>query len=64
MAVFAPHYSWGQPGHYVFRLASLDTRKLRDNVYRLVVTAADVRGNRTVESQVFSVHNDPGWVGV
>ena len=64
MAVFAPHYSWAQPGSYVFRLATLDTRRLSDNVYRLVVTAADVRGNHTSASLVFTVHNDAGWVGV
>jgi Peptidase family M23 len=64
MAVFAPHYSWGQPGCYVFRLATLDTRRLRDDVYRLVVTAADVRGNSSSATQVFSVHNHAGWVGV
>jgi len=64
MAVFAPHYSWGQPGCYVFRLATLDTRRLHDDVYRLVVTAADVQGNRSSSSLVFTVHNDAGWVGV
>jgi hypothetical protein len=64
MSVFAPHYSWGQPGCFVFRLGTLDTRRLRDNVYRLVVTAADVRGNRSSSSIRFSVHNHPGWVGV
>lgn len=64
MAVFTPHYSWGQPGSYLFRLATLDTRRLPDNVYRLVVTASDIRGNHSSSAVRFSVHNDPGWVGV
>jgi murein DD-endopeptidase MepM/ murein hydrolase activator NlpD len=64
MSVFAPHYSWGQPGCFLFRLGTLDTRRLPDNVYRLVVTAADVRGNRSSSSIRFSVHNKPGWLGV
>jgi hypothetical protein len=64
MSVFTPHYSWGQPGCFVFRLGTLDTRRLTDNVYRLVVTAADVRGNRSSSSIRFSVHNRSGWVGV
>jgi hypothetical protein len=64
MAVFAPHFSWGQPGSYLFRLATLDTRRLTDNVYRLVVTASDIRGNHATSAVRFSVHNDPGWVGV
>ena len=64
MSVFAPHYSWGQPGCFLFHLGTLDTRRLPDNVYRLVVTAADVRGNRSSSSIRFSVHNEPGWLGV
>ncbi len=64
MAVFSPHYSWAQPGSYVFRLTSLDTRRLHDGVYRLVVTAADERGNHSSSSVVFCIHNRPGWAGV
>jgi Peptidase family M23 len=64
MAVFGEHYSWGQPGCFLFRLGTLDTRRLHDNVYRLVVTATDIRGNRSSSSIRFSVHNKPGWVGV
>ena len=64
MAVFTPHYSWAQPGEYVFRLGRLDTSRLHDGVYRLVVAAADVRGNRSTASIVFTVHNRAGWVGV
>ncbi|HST17512.1 MAG TPA: M23 family metallopeptidase [Gaiellaceae bacterium] len=64
MSVFGQHYSWGQPGCFRFRLGTLNTLKLADNVYRLVVTAADVRGNRSSSSIRFSVHNHAGWVGV
>ena len=64
MSVFGGHYSWGQPGCFVFRLGTLESRKLADSVYRLVVTATDVRGNHSSSSIRFSVHNKPGWVGV
>jgi Peptidase family M23 len=64
-SVFGPHYSYLQPGHYVFNLAGgrFDTRALRDGVYDLVVTAEDVAGHRDVESLRFTVHNAPGWAG-
>jgi murein DD-endopeptidase MepM/ murein hydrolase activator NlpD len=64
MSVFGPHYSWGQPGCFRFQLGTLNTLRLPDSVYRLVVTAADVRGNRSSSSLRFSVHNHSGWVGV
>ena len=64
MAVFAPHFSWAQPGMYLFRLTTLDTHRLPDNVYRLVVTAWDIRGNHSSVAERFTVHNDPGWRGV
>src|SRR5438093_697537 len=48
MSVFGRHYSFMQPGVYLFRLApgGFDTRRLPDCVYDLVVTATDIRGNR------------------
>jgi hypothetical protein len=64
MSVFGSHYSWGQPGCFVFRLGTLDTHSLPDNVYRLVVTASDVRGNESSASIRFSIHNKTGWAGV
>jgi len=64
MSVFYPHYSWGQPGCFVFRLGKLDTHRVPDNVYRLVVTVADVRGNHSTSFIRFSAHNETGWVGV
>ena len=63
MAVFGPHYSYLQPGDYVFKLATLDTRSLRDGVYDVIVTAGDMRGNHTTASQRFTVHNRSGWIG-
>jgi murein DD-endopeptidase MepM/ murein hydrolase activator NlpD len=65
MCVFGKHYSYMQPGAYLFRLTptGLDTRLLRDEVYELVVTAFDIRGNHTSLAVRFSVHNRPGVVG-
>jgi murein DD-endopeptidase MepM/ murein hydrolase activator NlpD len=59
MAVFGKHYSWAQRGSYVFKLTGrpFDTRKLKDNVYDLVVTAVDIRGNRDSLAQRFTVEN-------
>ena len=59
------HYSYLQPGHYVFNLTGgrFDTRKLRDGVYDVVVTAQDIAGHSDVESLRFTVHNAPGWAG-
>jgi hypothetical protein len=65
MSVFGKHYSYMQPGVYLFRLApgGFDTRTLPDSVYDLVVTATDIRGNTSTEIQRFSIHNKPGVVG-
>jgi len=65
MSVFGKHYSYMQPGVYLFRLApgGFDTRSLKDGVYELVVTAVDIRGNRSSYTQRFSVHNRAGVVG-
>jgi len=65
MSVFGRHYSFLQPGVYLFRLTpgGLDTRTLPDSVYEVVVTATDIRGNHSSASQRFSVHNKPGVVG-
>jgi hypothetical protein len=66
MSVFGKHFSWGQPGRYVFRLAPqpLDTRQLKDGLYQLVVTATDTGSNHSSLSQRFAVHNAAGEVGV
>lgn len=63
--VFGPHYSWGQPGRFLFKLTTkpFDTKTIPDGVYDLVVTATDIRGNQGSRSRRFTVHNRPGWVG-
>jgi murein DD-endopeptidase MepM/ murein hydrolase activator NlpD len=65
MCVFGPHYSWGQPGCYLFRLTPtpFDTKTIPDGVYDLVVTATDIAGNQGSRSLRLTVHNRPGWVG-
>jgi murein DD-endopeptidase MepM/ murein hydrolase activator NlpD len=65
MAVFGRHYSYLEPGCFVFRLtqAFFDTAQLRDGVYDLVVTATDIRGNSSSRFERFTVHNRPGWIG-
>jgi murein DD-endopeptidase MepM/ murein hydrolase activator NlpD len=59
MATFGTQRAWRTPGTYLFRLAQQpwDTRTLRNGVYRLVVTATDIRGNTGELSQVFIVRN-------
>jgi len=65
MAVFGRHFSWLQRGTYLFKLTprTLDTRRVKDGVYDVVVTATDVRGNSSSLRQRFLVHNRPGWIG-
>ena len=65
MSVFGKHYSYMQPGRYLYRLSRspLDTRTLNDGVYDLVVTVTDIRGNSTHDSLRFTVHNRFGWIG-
>jgi hypothetical protein len=65
MSVFGKHYSYMQPGVYLYRLCpgGFDTGRLPDSVYELVVTATDIRGNHSSYTQRFSVHNRPGVVG-
>lgn len=64
MANFAGHKLWRQPGHYLFRLtASFDTHRLKDDIYALVATASDTRGNSGSGRFVFTIHNRPGFFG-
>ena len=65
MAVFSPHYNWGQPGCFLFKLTrtAFDTRSIKDGVYDLVVTATDIRGNHSSKSLRLTIHNRSGWVG-
>jgi Peptidase family M23 len=65
MSVFGNHYSWLQPGCFLFRLTpqGFDTRTLRDGVYVVVVTATDIAGNTDSRALRFTVHNRPGFTG-
>lgn len=65
MCVFGAHYSFRQPGCFLFKLTRkpFDTNTIPDGVYDLVVTATDIRGNTGSHSRRFTVHNRPGWVG-
>ena len=61
-ANFAGHKMWRQPGVYLFRLAgSFDTKRLADDIYVLVATATDTRGNTGTGRFVFTIHNKPGF---
>jgi Peptidase family M23 len=63
-ANFAGHKMWRQPGVYLFRLtASFDSKQLPDDIYALVVTATDTRGNSGTGRFVFTIHNKPGFFG-
>jgi murein DD-endopeptidase MepM/ murein hydrolase activator NlpD len=65
MSVFGTHFSWRQPGCFLFKLtrSAFDTRAIRDGVYDLVVTATDIGGNTSSLSKRFTIHNRDGWVG-
>ena len=62
MSVFAHHYSYGQPGRFLFKLtkSEFDTRSLRDGVYDLVVTVSDIAGNSSSSSLRFTIRNGAG----
>jgi hypothetical protein len=59
MSVLGSHYSWAQPGSYLFKLSAtpFDTRRLPNGAYDLVVTATDVRGNSSSLKQRFAIRN-------
>jgi Peptidase family M23 len=65
MSVFAKHYSYAQPGCFLFKLTRtpFDTRRIHDGVYDLIVTATDIQGNHSSLTRRFTVHNRAGWVG-
>ena len=62
MATFGKQRAWRTPGTYLYRLthSSFDTRNLPNGIYRLVVTAADIRGNSGSLAQVFIIRNGQG----
>jgi murein DD-endopeptidase MepM/ murein hydrolase activator NlpD len=59
--VFAKHYSYGQPGRFLFKLTKrpFDTASIKDGVYDLVVTASDIAGNSSSKALRFTVRNHP-----
>jgi hypothetical protein len=59
MTTYGTHYSWKQPGSYLFRLApgGLDTTALRNGRYVLVVSATDIGGNTGEIARPFTVLN-------
>ena len=59
MTTFGNRRFWFQPGVYLYKLmpTRFDTRRLRNGVYRVVVTAADTGGNRASASQVVTILN-------
>jgi hypothetical protein len=62
MSTFGTQRAWRTPGTYLYRLTRkpLDTRRLRNGIYRLVVNASDIRGNSSSLEQVFIVRNGAG----
>jgi len=59
--VFAKHYSYGQPGRFLFKLTKqpFDTASIKDGVYDLVVTVSDIAGNSSSKALRFTVRNHP-----
>lgn len=61
MATFQGHRYWREEGVFLFRLGVLDTSRLPDGIYRLVVSATDIGGNKGTARRTFLVRNKPGW---
>lgn len=59
MSVFGSHYSWAQPGSFLFRLtrSDFDTRDVPNGVYDLAVTVSDVAGHRSSSSLRLTIRN-------
>jgi len=62
MSTFGKQRSWRAPGVYLYKLSRrpLDTARLANGIYQLVVTATDIRGNSSSSQQVFIVRNGKG----
>jgi murein DD-endopeptidase MepM/ murein hydrolase activator NlpD len=62
MSTFAKQRAWMEPGVYLYKLSRrpLDTKRLPNGIFRLVVTATDIRGNRASSGQIFIVRNTSG----
>lgn len=54
--------AWMVPGVYIYELTRepFDTTRIANGIYRLVVTATDIRGNTGSSTQVFIVRNGRG----
>jgi murein DD-endopeptidase MepM/ murein hydrolase activator NlpD len=61
MATFKGHRYWRQVGVFVLRLGVLDTRRLKDGIYAVVVNARDIRNNTVSSRGIFLIYNRPGW---
>jgi hypothetical protein len=59
MCSFGTQRAWRVPGTYLYRLGTrpLDTRRLGNGIFELVVTATDGHGNSGSATQVFIVRN-------
>jgi murein DD-endopeptidase MepM/ murein hydrolase activator NlpD len=59
MCTFNGQRAWREPGVYLYRLTRVpfDTKLLPNGIYRLVVTATDIRGNSGSSAEVFIVRN-------
>ena len=57
--VFDHRYFWRRPGRYLFRLTHrpLDTRRLRNGLYRIRVVASDLCGNRGTLTERIRIAN-------
>jgi peptidase M23-like protein len=58
---FLRHRYWRQEGVFLYRLGVLDTRLLADGIYRVLVTASDIRGNTATRGATFLVYNHRLW---
>ena len=56
---FAYHLYWHLPGRYLFNLTAspLNTRRLRNGIYKITVLAADACGNKSTLSEQITVDN-------
>jgi hypothetical protein len=57
--VFDHRFYWRYPGHFLFKLTRrpLDTKRLRNGVYRLRVSASDICGNRGTLTERIRIAN-------
>jgi hypothetical protein len=61
MPTFRGHRYWRQSGYFLYRLGVINTLRLADGIYTLVVTASDIRANTTTARITFLVYNHHRW---